>query len=115
NQNLKRIKRPERSRHALENRLPSHEFYGQLGGIKVKIATKTCKTTNAGRRSRFNAEIAAGSAGVIVGNRLLVGEAHVPGEVDPGVLADLGDEGVDHRPALRLGVDGREMRLRHHG
>ena len=25
--------------------------------------------------------------------------AHVPGEIDPGVLADLGDEGVDQRPA----------------
>jgi len=34
---------PEKSRHALGNRLPSHEFYGQLGGIKVKIAAKSGK------------------------------------------------------------------------
>jgi hypothetical protein len=38
-------------------------------------------------------------------------QRHVPGEEDPGVLADLGDEGVDHRLALGLGVDGGEMRL----
>ena len=36
----------------------------------------------------------------------------VPGKIDPGVLRHLGDEGVDHRPAHRLGVDGGEMRLR---
>ena len=51
---------------------------------------------------------------VILGDGLLVGEAHVPGKVDPGVLADLGDECVDQRPPLRFGVDGGEMRLRQH-
>ncbi len=40
--------------------------------------------------------------------------AHVPGEIDPGVLRHLGDEGVDERPPLRLGVDGGEMRVRQH-
>src|SRR5438132_372160 len=38
----------------------------------------------------------------------------VPGEQDPGVLADLGDEGVDQRPPRRLGVDRREVRLGQH-
>src|ERR1051325_4895296 len=42
----------------------------------------------------------------------------VPGKIDPGVLRYLGDEGVDQRPAHRLGVDGCEMRagqqLAHH-
>ena len=33
--------------------------------------------------------------------------AHVPGKIDPGVLRHFGDERVDQRPALRLGVDGR--------
>ncbi len=52
---------------------------------------------------------------MIVGDRLLIGEAHVPGKVDPCVLADLGDERIDQRPALRLGIDGREMRPGQHG
>ena len=38
----------------------------------------------------------------------------VPGEEDPGVLADLGDEGVDQRPPRRLGIDRGEMRLGQH-
>src|SRR5882672_4046677 len=38
-------------------------------------------------------------------------EAGVPGEEDPGVLRHLGDEGIDHRLAQRLGVDAGEMRL----
>ena len=46
------------------------------------------------------------------GDRRLKGQARVPGEINPGVLRDFGDESVDHRPALRLGVDRREMRLR---
>ena len=33
-------------------------------------------------------------------------QRHVPGEEDPGVLADLGDIAVDHRLAAWLGVDG---------
>src|SRR5262245_65504474 len=38
----------------------------------------------------------------------------VPGEIDPGVLADFGHEGVDQRPAGGLGVDGGEVRLGQH-
>ena len=38
-------------------------------------------------------------------------QGHVPGEEDPCVLGDLGDVAVDHRLALRLGIDGREMGL----
>ena len=45
-------------------------------------------------------------------DRRLEGQPHIPREVDPGVLRHLGDEGVDQRPAHRLGIDGREMRLR---
>ena len=41
-------------------------------------------------------------------------ELEVPGEVDPGVLAHLGDEGVDHRLSVRLDVDGREVGVRVH-
>ena len=50
-----------------------------------------------------------------LGDRLLIGEAEIPREIDPGVLRNLGHEGVDQRAALRLGVDGGEMRLRQHG
>src|SRR5207302_1187955 len=35
----------------------------------------------------------------------------IPGKEDPGVLAHLGDEGVDQRAPGRLGVDRGEMRL----
>src|SRR6516165_6376077 len=35
----------------------------------------------------------------------------VPGEEDPGVLAHLGDEGVDRRPARGFRIDRGEMRL----
>src|SRR5262249_36051281 len=45
-------------------------------------------------------------------DRRLERQSGVPREEDPGVLRDLGDEGVDHRPAHRLGIDGGEMRLR---
>src|SRR5579862_2425848 len=34
----------------------------------------------------------------------------VPGKIDPGVLRDFGDEGVDQRPAHRLGIDRGEVR-----
>ena len=34
--------------------------------------------------------------------------------MDPGVLRHFGNEGIDQRLALRLGVDGREMRVGHH-
>ncbi|MPL92623.1 hypothetical protein SDC9_38736 [bioreactor metagenome] len=36
----------------------------------------------------------------------------IPREEDPGVLTDLGDEGVGLQPALGLGIDRGEMRLR---
>src|ERR1700704_5547316 len=45
-------------------------------------------------------------------DRRLEGKSRVPGEIDPGVLRHFGDIGVDHRPAHRLCIDGREMRLR---
>ena len=35
------------------------------------------------------------------------GQIQIPWEVDPGILADLGYERVDHRPARRLRVDRR--------
>src|SRR5690606_17849862 len=38
-----------------------------------------------------------------------IGHVEVPGEEYPGVLADLGDKGVDHVAALGLGVDGGEV------
>ena len=44
-------------------------------------------------------------------DRRLEGEPGVPGKEDPGVLRHFGDEGVDQRPAHRLGIDGGEMRL----
>src|SRR3546814_11234301 len=47
-------------------------------------------------------------------DRLDVGEVDVPGEQDPGVLADLGDVGIDQRTAGGLGVDRREMRPGQH-
>src|SRR3546814_1228464 len=47
-------------------------------------------------------------------DRLDVGEVDVPGEQDPGVLADLGDVGIDQRTAGGLGVDRREMRSEEH-
>src|SRR3546814_14780269 len=46
--------------------------------------------------------------------RLDVGGGDVPGEQDPGVLADLGDIGIDQRAAGGLGVDRREMRPGQH-
>jgi hypothetical protein len=36
-------------------------------------------------------------------------QVEVPREIYPGVLRQLGDESVDHRHALRLGVDRREV------
>src|SRR5215470_19431215 len=45
-------------------------------------------------------------------NRRTEREPGVPGKEDPGVLRHLGDERVDHRAAHRLGIDGREVRLR---
>ena len=57
---------------------------------------------------------AAFSAAMAFRDRLLVGEAHIPGKIDPCVLGNFGDEGVDQRAALRLGVDGGEMRLGQH-
>ena len=38
-------------------------------------------------------------------------QRHVPRKEDPGVLADLGHIGLDHRLALGLGINGAEMRL----
>jgi hypothetical protein len=58
---------------------------------------------NAKIRRRF------GSIRAAIGFDVL--QRHIPGKEDPGVLADPGDEGVDHRLALGLGVDGGEMRL----
>src|SRR5579863_6436376 len=49
-----------------------------------------------------------------VADRRLERQRGVPWEEYPGVLRDLGDEGIDQRPALRLGIDRGEMRLRHH-
>src|SRR5262249_37664055 len=34
--------------------------------------------------------------------------------VDPRILRHFGDKCIDHRPPLRLGIDGGKMRLRHH-
>ncbi len=48
------------------------------------------------------------------GDRRHVGDVEVPREENPGVLADFGDEGVDHLAALGLGIDGGEMRARQH-
>ena len=67
------------------------------------------------RATREDLEGAGQSALGALGDRLLIGEAHVPGEIDPGVLGDFGDEGVDRRDSLRLGIDAGKMRLRHHG
>src|SRR5579863_7982146 len=47
-------------------------------------------------------------------NRRLERQAHVPGEINPGVLRHFGDERVNHRPSLRLGVDGGEMGFGQH-
>src|SRR6202163_2510371 len=49
-----------------------------------------------------------------VADRRLERERGIPGKVDPCVLRHLGDKRVDQRPALRLGVDRRKMRIRHH-
>src|SRR6202140_3246432 len=49
-----------------------------------------------------------------VAERRLERERGIPGKEDPGVLRHFGDEGIDQRPSLRLGVDGCEMRVRHH-
>ena len=35
----------------------------------------------------------------------------IPGEEYPGILADLGDERIHRRPAVRLGVNRPQMRL----
>src|ERR1700722_21039563 len=48
-------------------------------------------------------------AAFVVGDRRLKGEAHIPREVDPRVLGDLGDEGVDQGAPQGFGVDGGEM------
>src|SRR5450631_2514529 len=45
------------------------------------------------------------------GDRRLKTEAKIPGEIDPGVLRHLGDEGIDERTAERLCIDRRDMRL----
>src|SRR2546422_2061061 len=45
-------------------------------------------------------------------DRRLEREPGFPGKIDPGVLRHFRDEGVDQRPAHRLGIDGGEMRLR---
>ena len=47
-------------------------------------------------------------------DRGLEHEPHVPWKVDPGVLAHLGDEGVDQRPPGGFGVHGRVMAFGHH-
>jgi hypothetical protein len=47
-------------------------------------------------------------------DRRLERQAHIPRELDPSVLRDLGDERIDHRPAERFGVDGGEMGLGQH-
>src|SRR6185312_11029946 len=47
-------------------------------------------------------------------DRRLERQCGIPGKVNPGVLRHFGDEGIDQRLALGLGVDGGEMRVRHH-
>src|SRR4051812_42092539 len=49
-----------------------------------------------------------------VADRRLERQRGIPRKKDPGVLRHLGDEGIDQRPAFGLGVDGGEMRVRHH-
>jgi hypothetical protein len=47
-----------------------------------------------------------------VPDRLDILEVEIPGKKDPGVLRHLGDEGMAHRRALRLGIDGGKVRVR---
>src|ERR1700694_3292722 len=49
-----------------------------------------------------------------VADRRLERQRGVPWKENPGVLRYFGDEGVDQRPSLRLGVDGCEMRRWQH-
>src|SRR5579871_6357813 len=51
-------------------------------------------------------------AHALFSDRRLKRQRGVPRKMNPGVLRDFGDEGVDQRPSLRLGVDGGEMRVR---
>src|ERR1700730_2833156 len=41
------------------------------------------------------------------GDRRLITQAKVPREIDPGVLRNLGNEGIDEGPPQRLGIDRR--------
>ena len=47
-------------------------------------------------------------------DRRLERQRSIPRKEDPGVLRHFGNERIDKRPALRLGVDGGKMRVGHH-
>src|SRR4051812_17077044 len=51
-------------------------------------------------------------SGATFADRRHEGEPGVPRKIDPGVLGHFGDEGVDQRPAHRLGIDRCEVRAR---
>lgn len=44
--------------------------------------------------------------------RLDILQSHIPGEENPGVLADFGDKSVHLRAPLRFGIDRGEMGIR---
>src|SRR5262249_10117959 len=48
-------------------------------------------------------------------DRRLKAQPQIPWKIDPSVLADFCDEGVDERAAKRLRIDRRVMRFRYHG
>src|SRR6266702_6742674 len=79
-------------------------------------ASATMKLSRAGHNDRLRSVIAVSPCDSrrAVAERRVVGQRSVPGEEDPGVLRDLRDVGVDQRTALRLGVDGGEMRIGQH-
>ena len=82
---------------------PSRGLAGACGFCRGYKSASECGDVAQIRERRRRGSLAHGRAARTA--------APCPRERDPGVLADLGDEGVHHRPALRLGVDRGEMRL----
>jgi LuxR family transcriptional regulator, quorum-sensing system regulator SdiA len=78
--------------------------FGLMNGLTVAVLIDGSRSIASFARSDRDYESFAA-----VGPHVL--QRHVPGKEDPGVLAHLGDVGVDHRPALGLGVDGGKMCL----
>src|SRR5207247_10073653 len=62
----------------------------------------------------FFAAVAMTELSRSITDRRLERQRGVPRKEHPGVLRYFGNERIDQWPALRLGVDGGKMRVRHH-